>query len=253
MHAPAKCTYRPGGNSAGRALNPRHPADNPRTISGRFHRVPASGSTPAPGVADRALAVSRSRRTFSQTVGDCPCARVFCVGAENCARGGRAPVQRPPSGCFRRQGIVFGACGNFRNGSGNFLKVPGNCRKVSGNFPKGSANCPRVSANCRNGRGNFLKGSANFPKASGNFPKGSDNCPNGSANCRRVRGNFLRGSANFPDGSAKDGSFNQSWRKVDRVGLTCGSATPAAQPRRPTNLNRQCHFYSQKIHHSAKT
>ena len=151
MHAPAKNSIRPAGNSAGRALNPRRRAGNGRILCGRSHWVSASGSTPAPGVAVRALAVGRSRRTLSRTVGGCPCARVFRVGAENCARGGRAPLTLPHTGCCRLGG-------NCLNSSGNFLKASDNCPKDSDNFQEAPANCPRASASFQDGRDNFPKG-----------------------------------------------------------------------------------------------
>ena len=36
-------------------------------------------------------------------------------------------------------------------------------------------------------------------------------------------------------------SFNQHWHKADKVGLTCWSANPAAQQRRPTSICQKCH------------
>jgi dihydroxyacetone kinase len=50
-----------------------------------------AGSTPASGVAGRALAAGIGRVKRTRTLEIFRCARVFREGAKNCARGGRAP------------------------------------------------------------------------------------------------------------------------------------------------------------------
>jgi hypothetical protein len=58
------------------------------------------GSTPAPGVAGCALAASLLRALWPGTLETFLCARVFREGAENRARGGRAPW------LFRNSGLM---------------------------------------------------------------------------------------------------------------------------------------------------
>ena len=70
--------------------------------AGRFH-----GITPAPGVADRDLAGSILRIILARTFGTFSRARVFREGAENCARGGRAPFSISESGLNKQSGLHF--------------------------------------------------------------------------------------------------------------------------------------------------
>ncbi len=187
MHAPSKSNASPASKSASLALNPRRHAGNGRPVFGHFHRILESGSTPAPGVADRALAVGRLRRKSSRIAGNCPCVRVFRAGAENNARGGRAPFPLPPTGCSRCQV-------NFSNGSENFLNASSNFLRVSKNFLGASGNFWRVS-------GNFLKVSKNFLSLPKNFLEGSGNFWSGSRNSWKALRNFLEASSNFWNGS----------------------------------------------------
>ena len=56
-------------------------------------RTPWLGSTPAPGVAGRALAASGTRAVLARTFETFRCARVFREGAENRVRGrARSPA-----------------------------------------------------------------------------------------------------------------------------------------------------------------
>lgn len=70
------------------------------------------GSTPAPGVAGRALATRRARTRLTRTLETILSARFFREGAENCARGGRAPhpalppFQNSQLFCFGHRGAA---------------------------------------------------------------------------------------------------------------------------------------------------
>jgi len=71
--------------------HPAHSHFNPDGLQTDETRTPKLGSTPAPGVAGRALADSLLRMLLARSFETFPRARVFREGAENCARGGRAP------------------------------------------------------------------------------------------------------------------------------------------------------------------
>jgi hypothetical protein len=69
------------------------------------------GSTPASGVAGRALATSRLRATSPRLLGTNFSTRVFREGAKNGARGGRAPPDHFNRSRFFIQNVIF--CSHF--------------------------------------------------------------------------------------------------------------------------------------------